>query len=87
MNIEDFLNIYDHAIDLTIDNSNLIELLQGYCEARNINDCDTEALLPVINIIKQNQAKLITELEENNLVLYKQLLEHNIIENETDTCT
>ncbi len=80
MNIEDFFNIFDYTTDLALRNSSFIELLEGYCEAKDTNDCNPEALLKLIEIVKKNNTKLILELEKDNLLLYNELKNQGCLE-------
>ncbi len=65
MNIED-LKMYDNVMELAIKNSNLIELAYGYCEGRIGEECKSDVLLEVMEIIKENQSELLDEIDSSN---------------------
>lgn len=78
MSIED-LKMYDGAMDLAVKNANLIDLVYGYCEGRIGEECKTDVLLEVMEVIKNNQSELIDEIDNGCSKLGKLLVKHGLL--------
>ncbi len=79
MSAED-LKIFDNIIELAIKNSNLIEIMHGYCKNIYQEEFNPEALFEIINIIKNNQKRLIEEIDKSDFELANLLLKHGLLE-------
>ena len=73
------LKIYDNVEILAMKNFNLIELVHGYCEGRLGEKCNSDALLEVMEVIKENQSELIDEMDKSNAKLGNLLVREGLL--------
>ncbi len=78
MSIDD-LKMYDDAMELAIKNANLIELAYGYCEGKLGEECKTDLLLDIMEVMKNNQSELIGEIDKGCSKLGKLLVKHGLL--------
>lgn len=76
---KEYLKIYNRAEDLAIKNSNLIEIVHGYCEAKMGEECQTDVLLDALDIIKENQSELVNEMDKSGTEFTSLLLKQGLL--------
>ncbi len=73
------LKIYEKVQDIILENSDLIEIVRGYCENWASDNYDSSAVVTLMERIKQNQDHLLDTIDECDAQLYDLLQENAVL--------